>query len=48
MPYRVVLLNRVAGQTEFTTDTLDIENFMIVKGRYRTPISNIKYIEELG
>ena len=48
MAYKVVLFNNVAGQREVTVNTLNVIDGMLVKGKYRTPLSNIKYIEDLS
>lgn len=47
MVFRVILLNNVAGKSEVEVSTLTITDGMLIKGDYRTPISNIKYIEEI-
>lgn len=47
MSFRIVLLEPIIGHIEFTAETLNIQDGMLIKGVYRTPISNIKYIEEI-
>ena len=47
MSFKIVLLESIAGQTEVTVTTLNIVDGMLIKGKHRTPISNIKYIEEV-
>ena len=47
MLFKVVLLEHVAGQSEVEVNTIDVQDGFLVKGKFRTPVSNIKYIEEL-
>ena len=47
MSFRVVLWQNIKGKSEVTVTTLNINDGMIIKGSFRTPISNIKYIEEI-
>lgn len=46
MTFRIKFWEQIQGYKEVTVTTLDIQDGFLVKGKFRTPISNIKYIEE--
>lgn len=48
MSFRVKFWQNIFGKREIEVTTLNIVDGMLVKGKYRTPISNIKYIEDLS
>jgi hypothetical protein len=47
MSFKIVLLQNIQGLNEVTVTTLNIQDGMLIKGNFRTPTSNIKYIEEV-
>ena len=48
MSYRVMFWSNIRGKSEVTVTNINIQDGLIIKGDFRTPIENIKYIEELG
>lgn len=47
MSHRVVLKEPIQHHTEFIVTTLNIVDGLITKGKYKTPLTNILYIEEI-
>ena len=41
-----IITQNIKGKSEATVPTLNITDGMIIKGTFRTPITNIRYIEE--
>lgn len=48
MSFRVVLKEPICTFTEFETDIINIGDGLITKGKYKTPLTNILYIEEIS
>lgn len=47
MSFRIVFTKPIYGKTEVQVTTLNIVDGMIIKGNFRTPITNVEYIEEI-
>ena len=47
MGFYIVLIQEIAGYTDFTVQNLTITDGFLIAGEYRTPLSNILFIKEV-